>query len=214
MLFTDPPYGWFGWPGVQKPELPKAIYHFNIQTGALTAISNTVVDMPNGLALSRDEATLYVADSSSTPPSGGGLASQRNVWAFDIQGALLSNPRLVYQAESGWPDGLRLTEHGYLMIAVAGGVDVIDPTTGLLLGKLNTPGDIIFNLEPVKGRDVGVWLLTGRQNIYKVTMAEKGSTLVSGVGEWKTSPLILQASYAVNMLKYEVQRRLGRYLSL
>lgn len=172
ILFTDPTYGWYKWPGVQTPELPKAVYHFNPKTGAVITLSNTVVGMPNGLALSRDESTLYVADSASTPISGGDLSSQRNVWAFDYRGMVLSNPRVIYQAGSGWPDGIRVTADGYLMIAVAGGVDVVDPSSGLYLGKINTPDDIIFNLQAATGKSNGVWLLTGLKHIYRVTMSE------------------------------------------
>lgn len=158
---------------MQAPELPKAVYHFNPNTGAVTTLSNSIVFMPNGLALSRDESILYVADSASTPTSGGDLSSQRNIWAFDYKGTILSNPRIVYQAESGWPDGIRVTANGYLFIAVAGGVDVIDPSSGLYLGKINTPGDIIFNLQAASGKETGVWLLTGLKHIYKVTLSEK-----------------------------------------
>lgn len=167
------------WPGVQAPELPKAIYHFNPKTGAVITLSNSVVAMPNGLALSKDESILYVADSASTPPSGGDLGTQRNVWAFDYKGTVLSNPRVIYQAESGWPDGIRVTAGGYLMIAVAGGVDVIDPSSGVYLGKINTPDDIIFNLEPARGKAEGVWLLTGNKHIYKVTMSEGPSETIA-----------------------------------
>lgn len=175
ILFTDPTYGWYKWPGVQTPELPNAVYQFNPSTGAVTTLSNTVVAMPNGLALSRDESTLYVADSASTPTSGGGLNHPRNVWAFDYKGSSLSNPRVVYAAESGWPDGIRVTSGGYLMVAVAGGVDVVDPSSGAYLGKINTPDDIIFNLQAAGGREAGVWLLTGLKHIYKVTISEKGA---------------------------------------
>lgn len=197
ILFTDPTYGWFKWPGVQAPELPNAIYHFNPSTGAVITLSNTVVDMPNGLALSRDESILYVADSASTPTSGGNLSERRNVWAFSYKGTVLSNPRVIYAAESGWPDGIRVTANGYLMIAVAGGVDVIDPSSGLYLGKINTPDDIIFNLQAASGKEAGVWLLTGLKRIYKVTISEKGAdeTLARKVSQAGASIIEAVKSY-------------------
>ncbi|KAK5127637.1 hypothetical protein LTR85_006978 [Meristemomyces frigidus] len=156
IYFTDPPYGAVQqWPGVQEPELPNGIYHFNTMTKALTALCNSVLQMPNGLALSTDERTLYVADSNSSYHS---PTSVRNVWAFDVQakGTLLTNQRLVYQAECGWPDGIRVSRNGYLFVSAAGGVDVMEPSTGLLLGKINTPGDIIYNLELASGNAEGV----------------------------------------------------------
>jgi gluconolactonase len=60
------------------------------------------------------------------------------------------------------------------MVAALGGVDVVDPTSGALLGKINTPNDIIFNLERVTRQgDYGMWLLTGRDFIYKVLIKEQ-----------------------------------------
>ncbi|KAK3637798.1 hypothetical protein LTR56_012004 [Elasticomyces elasticus] len=181
ILFTDPPYGWHNW-GVEDPELPTAVYQFNTKTGALRALTNSVLLTPNGLALSPDESMLYVADSNSSLNFASHLGSARNVWAFDYSHSMLSNPRLIYQVESGWPDGLRVTQGGLLMVAVAGGVDVIDPSNGLLLGKINTPGDIIFNLEPVIGKDGGVWMLAGKRHIYKVTIATGGVKEGGAVG--------------------------------
>ncbi|KAJ5546082.1 hypothetical protein N7494_003667 [Penicillium frequentans] len=172
--FTDPPYGWYqGFPDVQVPELPNGIYFFNTKTKALVAVSNSVVTTPNGLAFSNDGSILYVADSNSTAgrPLAFHPASLRNVWAFDVTGSILSNARLVHQTESGWPDGLQVTQDGYVLVAVLGGVDVIDPYSGILLGKINTPDDIIFNLErgPQQGNQQ-MWLLTGQNYIYKLMM--------------------------------------------
>lgn len=79
-------------------------------------------------------------------------------------------PFFFAQVEGGWPDGLRVARSGLLLVAVYGGVDVVDPLSGLLLGKINTPDDIIYNLEPARGK--GVWLLTGGKHIYKATIKE------------------------------------------
>ncbi|KAJ6036706.1 hypothetical protein N7540_000985 [Penicillium herquei] len=175
--FTDPPYGWSqGLSGVQPPELPSGIYFFNTKTKALVAVSNSALTTPNGLAFSLDESTLYVADSNSTAgkPLSSYPASLRNIWAFDVKGSIISNPRLIHFTESGWPDGLQVTKNGYLLVACLGGVDVVDPNTGYLLGKINTPDDIIFNLErgPSRGNRA-MWLLTGQNFIYKLMIDER-----------------------------------------
>jgi sugar lactone lactonase YvrE len=173
--FTDPAYGWYSaWPGVGPPELPNSIYFFNSTSRALICASNNVVLTPNGLALSADEKTLYVSDSNTTAgrPAQTHASSIRNIWAFDVNGALLSNPRLIYETETGWPDGLRVTRNGFLMIAVVGGVDVVDPRNGMLVGKINTRGDVVYNLESIPG--TGMWILTGRDGIYKVGLKERG----------------------------------------
>ncbi|KAJ6108858.1 hypothetical protein N7512_008695 [Penicillium capsulatum] len=175
--FTDPLYGWWQrFSNEQPPELPSGIYFFNTKSKATVAVSNSVVTTPNGLALSPDESTFYVADSNSTAgrPTSHHPASLRNVWAFDVNGSLLSNPRLIHQTESGWPDGLQVTRNGYLLVAVLGGVDIIDPSTGLLLGKVNAPDDIIFNLERGPLRNgYRMWLLTGQDYIYKALIREQ-----------------------------------------
>lgn len=176
ILFTDPNYGWYqAWPGVGPPELPTTIYHFNTTSRALIALSNNDVLEPNGLALSKDEKTLYVADSNSTSgkPIGVWESSVRNVYAFDIDVDVprLSNRRLVHVAERGWPDGLRISRDGLLLVAIKGGVDVVDVERGgLLLGKINVGDDTIFNLEPVGG-DKSAWLLTGSKAVYKASIA-------------------------------------------
>ncbi|KAF2765723.1 calcium-dependent phosphotriesterase [Teratosphaeria nubilosa] len=170
IYFTDPAYGWHQrWPGVQPPQLPNAIYHFNAQTKALTPLTNTL-PTPNGLALSPDERTLYIANSNS---SLGSPSSTRDVYAFDVSasGTQLTNQRLVYQAAEGFPDGIRVSKGGYLFVASAGGVNVVDPRTGVVMGRVNTPGDVVFNLEAV---GMGGWVLTGNKHIYKVTMVESG----------------------------------------
>lgn len=178
LLFTDPPYGWFqDWPSVQPPEVHPAIYHFDTSTKALRPLSNRDVAMPNGLAFSPDEKTLYVADSNSTSgkPMQFSMGSVRNVVAFDYSADPpgLRNPRLVYVCEAGWPDGLRVTTNGLLMVASMGGMDVVDVERGgLLLGKVNVGDDIVFNLEPA-GNESGVWILTGMKGVYKATIAER-----------------------------------------
>ena len=170
-------------------------------------MSNSVMKMPNGLALSPDESVLYVADSSSSPTSGGNLSSFRNIWAFDYRHGMLKNPRLIHLVESGWPDGLRVTEHGFLMAAVSGGVEMINPANGLLLGKINTPGDIIFNLEPARGQPGGVWLFTGKKNIYKLVMSERATVYPAGPSS--IAQLVNQAESYARSGWDEIRRRFG-----
>ncbi|KAF2216378.1 hypothetical protein CERZMDRAFT_93675 [Cercospora zeae-maydis SCOH1-5] len=170
LYFTDPDYGVDnGWKDVQPSELPNSVYRVDAKTRFMQSLTVGVVTKPNGLALSPDESILYIADSNSSTNV---LKSERGVWAFDNREAgLLENPRLVYLVEGGWPDGLRVTKNGLLFAAVHGGMDVVDPTSGVVLGRINTPGETIFNLEPARGK--GQWLLTGQDNIYKVTIKEQ-----------------------------------------
>lgn len=171
MYFTDPDYGIENsWKDVQPSELPNAVYRMDAKSKSLHAISVGVVTKPNGLALSPDERTLFVSDSNS---SSNALDSERCVWAFDNprRAAPLENPRLVHFVEGGAPDGMRTTKSGLLFVTVYGGVDVVDPVSGYLLGRINAPDDIIYNVQAAKGK--GAWLLTGRDHIYKATILEE-----------------------------------------
>lgn len=185
ILFTDPTYGWAqSWPGVGPPELPTTIYFFDTKTRKLFPLSNNDVIQPNGLAFGADEKTLYVADSNSTSgkPIGVWEDSVRNVYAFDFdeKTRTLGNRRLVHVVERGWPDGLRVTKMNngreLVLVASMGGVDVVDTAdggAGILLGKFNVGDDIVFNLEPVG--TTGVWFLTGKKGVYKVTITGQQS---------------------------------------
>ena len=180
LWFTDPAYGWFSeFDGVGVPEVPQSIYFFNTTSSALVAVSNHVVQVPNGLAFSPDESTLYVADSASfqgRPLTSATADGIRNVWALDVTSyPLLGAPRLIHQVDVGWPDGMRISESGLIVVGVSEGADVVDPATGRLLGKINCPGDIIYNVERIAG--TGLWLLSGRNHIYRFTIAEKSSAL-------------------------------------
>ncbi|ETN40658.1 uncharacterized protein HMPREF1541_04937 [Cyphellophora europaea CBS 101466] len=190
VLFTDPDYGWAqGWPGVGPPQLPNGVYRYSVATGALSVLSVGTVKMPNGLALSPDERTLYVADSGSIHgrPIAVDETAVRGVWAFDFDAAPGGvgvkgggGGRVVHLVESGWPDGVRVGQSGLLFVAVVGGVDVVDVARGgVLLGKINVGDDVIYNLEPVQrgGKDDGVWLLTGKAAVYKAVIKEKGRAL-------------------------------------
>lgn len=172
MYFTDPNYGVEnGWKDVQPEELPLAVYRMDAETRSLHAVTVGVVTKPNGLALSPNEQTLYVSDSNS---SGNALNSERGVWAFDNpeHTGPLENPRLVHLVEGGAPDGMRTTASGLLVVGVYGGVDIVNPVSGMLLGRINTPDDVIYNVQAAKGK--GAWLFTGRDNIWKATIVEEG----------------------------------------
>ena len=118
-----------------------------MKSNATVAVSNSVATAPNGQSFSPHGSTLYFSDSNST--AGRPLehhASVRNIWAFDVSDSSLSNPRLIYHTESGWPDRLQVTKDGYLTIAALGGVDVVDPKSEKLPGKYQHAGR--YNFQP------------------------------------------------------------------
>jgi gluconolactonase len=106
--FTDPPFGIGGFYEGEKhtPELPHTnVYRVDGQTGAITLVADDV-DHPNGLAFSPDESILYVVESRSEP---------RNILAYDVAGATLSNRRVHIRGEPcETPDGFRVDLDGNL----------------------------------------------------------------------------------------------------
>jgi gluconolactonase len=66
--FTDPPYGirsnYNG--SIEEQELPINVYRLD-KTGRLTVVADDI-NMPDGLAFSPDEKTLYIIEDGSTPP--------------------------------------------------------------------------------------------------------------------------------------------------
>jgi hypothetical protein len=74
-----------------------------------------------------------------------------------------------------WPDGLRISSSGLIVVGVKDAADVVDPRTGALLGKFNCPDDIIYNVERIAG--TGTWFLIGGKHIYRVEIAETSPSL-------------------------------------
>jgi gluconolactonase len=133
IYFTDPPYGLEGrtreipFNGLFRIE-PGGTVHDEwrgaVDTGTITQ------DLPNGIDLSRDEQTLYMADS----------AHQR-VLAFDVMGdGSLSAPRLFVQTTGLDPDGIAIDEDDNVYVASGTGIEVYTPG-GRLWGTIPIPGN-------------------------------------------------------------------------
>ena len=90
---------------------------------------------PNGIALSPDEKTLYVANSDP----------EKAIWmAFDITETGVENGRVLFDAtpmvgaeRKGLPDGLKVHRNGTIFATGPGGVWVLNPN-GQHLGTILT----------------------------------------------------------------------------
>ncbi len=135
LYFTDPPYGLPGQDDDPAKELPfNGVYRLNTD-GSVDLLVDSLT-RPNGIALSPDERTLFVANSDE----------KKAIWmAYDIaEDGSLRNGRILYDATdqvtgtfTGLPDGLKVTPEGYLFATGPGAVYVFSPS-GQLLGKLIT----------------------------------------------------------------------------
>jgi gluconolactonase len=135
--FTDPPYGivnnFNG--SVENQELPMNVYRLD-KTGRLSVAADGI-NVPDGLAFSPDEKTLYIVEDASTPPA---------IRAYDVvdDGTRLANGRVFIRIEKGGRgDGLRLDVDGNLWCGWSGGEGLdgvmIFNNAGAPIGRIDLP---------------------------------------------------------------------------
>lgn len=92
-------------------------------------IWSTAVPYPNGMALSRDGRTLYVAQIFSAI---GPVVPDTAIWAIPIQGDRPAGPARIVARTQQAPDGLAADERGRIYIADNGSNSIrrFDPATG------------------------------------------------------------------------------------
>ena len=131
LYFTDPPYGLKGDNDPLRELETNGVYRLS-KAGELSLVYSRL-NRPNGLALSPDEKTLYVANSDT----------KRNLWmAFDLVDGQLLNERVFFDATSidrpGLADGMKVNKKGYVFATGPGGVLIFNPQ-GKHLGTILTP---------------------------------------------------------------------------
>lgn len=136
LFFTDPPYGLKDIMNDERKELSfQGIYRL-ANNGELTLLDDEIT-YPNGIGLSHDEKTLYVAVSDEEHPH----------WlAYDLSvDGKVSNKRMFIDAsqfigvdgEQGMPDGMVIHSSGNIFATGPGGVWLITPK-GEVLAKIKT----------------------------------------------------------------------------
>lgn len=135
LFFTDPPYGLIKGANDPGRELDfSGVYRLSAN-GRLKLLTKEL-KFPNGVALSPDEKTLYVANSDPELPilmayplnDNGGLGKGR---------VLTNTSELVKAGKPGLPDGLKVDKAGNIFMTGPGGVHILDPN-GKLLGRIDT----------------------------------------------------------------------------
>ena len=169
--FTDPSYGIMtDYEGKRAPKEQAGCYVYRIspKTGVIEAKIVTM-RMPNGLAFSPDERTLYVADSSRSHDDGG----YHHIMAYSVGAdSLIGEGRVIITIQEGVPDGLRLDEFGNLWVSSARGVEVF-AADGTPLGIIHIP-ETVANLTfggPKKNR----LFITATKSLYAVFTAVRGA---------------------------------------
>ena len=131
IYFTDPPYGLPGNVDDPRKELDfQGVYL--LRTGGEVVLLTDRMTRPNGVALSPDEKTLYVANSDSAAP----------VWmAFAVEDDGTTDAGRVFFDASAWvkeglrglPDGLKVDGAGNVWATGPGGLVAFDPAGKPLL---------------------------------------------------------------------------------
>ena len=120
---------------------------------------------PNGIALSPDEATLYVANSD---------AEQKFWMAYDLDVDGVSNPRVFYdvsdQVGEEVADGMKVDATGNLFATGPGGVWVFAPD-GTHLGTIK-PHEVPANVG--WGDDGRTLYMTARTGLYRIKLTTEG----------------------------------------
>ena len=133
MFFTDPPYGL-----EKNMEDPMKEIQFQgvykvTPEGQVTLLVDSIT-RPNGIALTRDEQSLIIANSDE----------KKKIWYiydFGTNDSLI-NPRIFYDATSdsakGSPDGLKIDRNGNVFATGPGGIWIFN-RDGQALGRIKFP---------------------------------------------------------------------------
>jgi gluconolactonase len=140
--FTDPSYGFLQ--GFRpEPAHGESVYRYDPVSGRLAIVASDF-DKPNGLAFSPDGSVLYVGDSGANhEPGTFDPRRPHHIRAFDVEGGRLVRDRLFAVTTPGFPDGLKVDAEGRVYASAFGGVQVFDPTGGLI-GQIGLPGAVNF----------------------------------------------------------------------
>ncbi len=131
--FTDPPYGLLKQVEDSSKQIPfQGVYKVKPDGTVILLVDS--LTRPNGIALSPDEKTLYVANSDRP---------KAKWYSFGVQGDSLVNAKVFFstdyvEGEKGSPDGLRVHSSGNIFATGPGGIWIFDPAAKVL-GKIKIP---------------------------------------------------------------------------
>jgi gluconolactonase len=171
LYFSDPPY-FYADPVSGKVDPDKApgkvqatnnVYHY--KNGKLTAVIRDL-PRPNGVALSPDGKTMYVANTENP----------KTLWRYDVRpDGTVTNKRQFANWNSdnrvGLPDGVKVDTAGNVYASGPGGIRILSPQ-GKELGQINLPEDAA-NFA-FGGADQKTLYITASTGIYRVNLATAG----------------------------------------
>lgn len=165
VYFTDPS---FGLEGTDRSPLRELDFNgvYRLRPGGELELLTRELERPNGLVLSPDERTLYVANS------GGAMTG----WlAFDVGPDGLANKRVLFDITGveglGGADGMKVDLAGNVYATGPGGVWVFAPD-GTHLGTIR-PDEALTNVG--FGDDGHTLYITGRTALYRIRLSARGA---------------------------------------
>ncbi len=170
LYFTDPPYGLVGGTKNRKRELSyQGVYL--VRTSGEVLLLTGQLERPNGIGLSPDERTLYVANSHGPRP----------IWmAYDVlDDGTLENGRTFFDSTAyrkqhpdrqGGNDGLKVDLKGNLFATGPGGVLIFSPD-GKHLGTILTG---VATANCGFGDDGQTLYMTANAHLMRVRLSTRG----------------------------------------
>lgn len=134
LYLTDPPYG-LG--GLEKDPLKEAPYQgvYKITPdGKVTLLVDTLTK-PNGIALSPDQKSLFVANSDPL---------RARWYQFELGDTAVTSGKVFFDftthdpSEKGGPDGMKIDKNGIVFASGPGGIVIFNPG-GKLIGRIKLP---------------------------------------------------------------------------
>ena len=140
VYFTDPK-------GYQGEAAPGTVYRVD-PGGEVSVFDDTVVG-PNGIVLSRDDRTLYVAQNS------GELTANLVRWTLDENGMAIGDMEIVATVEPCIGDGMAVDGNGNVWVTCysTGMAHLIDTQTGETIEQVTTEQKALTNCTFGKGDD-------------------------------------------------------------
>jgi gluconolactonase len=176
IYFSDPPYGLPSFT-VGKELDVNGVYRVD-PSGQLHLVA-TDLSMPNGLAFSPDERTLYVDDSAHF-----------HIRAYDVAAdGSLSNSRVWAQmpaapGERGVADGMKVDSEGNVYCTGPGGVWIYG-TNGRVVGRIHMP-ETTANLA-WGDDDWQTLYMTGSTSLYRLRLNVAGIPVGAARRDWNSS---------------------------